>query len=43
MSKAKQDDLEAVRAIVAALNSFDAKDQERILRWAREKLGLTQQ
>lgn len=42
MSKPKQDDFEAVRTIVAALESFDAMDQERILRWTREKLGLTQ-
>ncbi len=34
------DDLEAVRTIVAALQGFDEKDQERIIRWAREKLGL---
>jgi hypothetical protein len=34
------DDLEAVRAVVAALEGFEAADQERILRWAREKLGL---
>lgn len=35
------DDLESVRAIVTALQDFDAKDQERIIRWAREKLGLS--
>jgi hypothetical protein len=40
VAKDKPDDYEAVRTIVAALESFDAKDQERILRWAREKLGL---
>jgi hypothetical protein len=34
------DDLEAVRAVVDALSGFDAPAQERILRWAREKLGL---
>ena len=33
------DDLEAVRAVAEALQGFDAKDQERIIRWAREKLG----
>ena len=33
------DDLEAVRAVVEALQGFDAGDQERIIRWAREKLG----
>jgi hypothetical protein len=40
MTKAAPDDYEAVRAVVAALQPFDAKDQERILRWAKEKLGL---
>lgn len=40
MNKPK-DDLEAVRAVAAALEGFDAKEQERILRWAREKVGLT--
>lgn len=33
------DDLEAVRAVVEALQGFEAGDQERIIRWAREKLG----
>jgi hypothetical protein len=37
---AQKDDLEAVRAVAAALEEFDPSDQERILRWAREKLGL---
>ena len=36
----KSDDLEAVRKIVASLESFDTADRERIIRWAREKLGL---
>lgn len=40
MSKPNKDDLEAVRSISAALEGFDLKDQERILRWAREKIGL---
>jgi hypothetical protein len=35
------DDLEAVRIVAEALQGFDAGDQERIIRWAREKLGLT--
>ncbi len=35
-----QDDLDAVRAIAAALEGFDAPSQERILRWARERVGL---
>ena len=34
------DDLEAVRTIVAKLEKFEKNDQERIIRWAREKLGL---
>jgi len=34
------DDLEAVRVVVEALQGFDARDQERVIRWAREKLGL---
>jgi len=41
MPKSTPDDLEAVRNVVAALSGFNAEDQERILRWAREKLGLT--
>lgn len=40
MNKPNLDDLEATRTIVGALGGFDARDQERILRWAREKLGL---
>jgi hypothetical protein len=35
------DDFEAARIIIAALESFEPEDQERIIRWAREKLGLT--
>lgn len=34
------DDLEAVRSIVQALDGFTPEEQERILRWAREKVGL---
>ena len=34
------DDLEAVRTLVSTLEAFDKADQERIIRWAREKLGL---
>lgn len=37
---AKPDDLEAVRSIVTTLSPFEASEQERILRWSREKLGL---
>ena len=40
MPKAEPDDLEALRAIVAALRDFDRQNQERLIRWAREKLGL---
>ncbi len=39
MSK-QTDDLEAVRAVVDALQPFAREEQERIIRWAREKLGL---
>jgi hypothetical protein len=35
-----KDDLAAVRTISGALAGFDVKEQERILRWVREKLGL---
>jgi hypothetical protein len=34
------DDLEAVRTIVGALDQFDETDQQRIIRWASEKLGI---
>jgi hypothetical protein len=34
------DDLEAVRKLVEVLSPFKAGDQERVIRWAREKLGL---
>jgi hypothetical protein len=37
------DDLEAVRIIVEALKPFPSEEQERILRWAREKAGLKQE
>ena len=36
-----KDDLAAVRTIAEALTGFDPKEQERILRWVREKVGLT--
>jgi hypothetical protein len=35
------DDLEAVRTITQALEGFEAADQQRIMRWAAEKAGLT--
>lgn len=37
------DDLEAVRAIVTALSGFTRDEQERIMRWSREKLGLMEE
>jgi hypothetical protein len=37
---ARPDDLEAVRTIAAALSGFSPEEQERILRWVREKTGL---
>lgn len=36
-----RDDIEALRVIIDALTQFESKDQERIIRWASEKLGLT--
>jgi hypothetical protein len=36
-----KDDLAAVRTITDALSDFDPREQERIIRWAREKIGLT--
>jgi hypothetical protein len=35
------DDLEAVRTVTTALGGFSPEEQERIIRWAREKLGLS--
>lgn len=43
MPKSQMDDFDAVRAVIEALTGFEATDQERILRWAREKLGLVVQ
>ncbi|HLA04775.1 MAG TPA: hypothetical protein VJZ16_02215 [Syntrophales bacterium] len=40
MVENKSDDLEAVRTIATALEPFQKTDQERILRWVREKIGL---
>jgi hypothetical protein len=34
------DDYEAVRQFVTTLEGFSADDRERIIRWAREKLGM---
>lgn len=35
------DDLEAIRLVIQALEPFDSKDRERIIRWATEKLGMS--
>ena len=40
MTKPTLDDFDAVKAVVTALEGFDPKTQERILRWTCEKLGL---
>ena len=37
---AKTDDLEAVRVLADTLQPFASEDRERIIRWAREKLGM---
>ncbi len=36
----EKDDLDAVRIIVETLQPFGKEEQERIIRWAREKVGL---
>lgn len=36
----KTDDLKAVRVLAATLQPFNGEDRERIIRWAREKLGM---
>jgi hypothetical protein len=36
----KTDDLEAVRVVAETLQPFTVDDRERIMRWAREKLGM---
>jgi hypothetical protein len=36
----KPDDLEAVRSLADTLQPFASEDRERIIRWAREKLGM---
>jgi hypothetical protein len=38
--KKELDDLEAVRTLVSTLEGFEKAEQERIIRWTREKLGL---
>jgi hypothetical protein len=42
MTTSKTDDLDAVRAVVEAIKDFKADEQQRIFRWAAEKLGLPQ-
>lgn len=37
---AKTNDLEAVRLLADTLQPFTSKDRERIIRWARERLGM---
>lgn len=41
VSEKKPDDLKAVRSIRNALDGFSNDDRERIIRWARESMGLT--
>jgi hypothetical protein len=41
MTTKTADDLEAVRSLVDTLQPFASDDRERIVRWAREKLGMT--
>jgi hypothetical protein len=36
----KKDDFDATKAIIEALEPFDSKDRDRIIRWACEKLGM---
>jgi len=36
----KTDDLEAVRVLADTLQPFAVEDRERIIRWARERLGM---
>jgi hypothetical protein len=36
------DEFDAARIVVKTLETFGAEDQTRILRWAAERLGLTQ-
>lgn len=42
MAAPKPDDLDAVRAVVNAIKDFSAEEQQRIFRWAAEKLDLPQ-
>ena len=40
-NKTKADDLDAVRAVVEALEPFGEDSRTRIIRWATEKLGIS--
>ena len=42
MATPKTDDLDAVRVVVDAIKDFSAEEQQRIFRWAAEKLDLPQ-
>jgi hypothetical protein len=42
LSTTTPDEFDALRTIVKTLEAFGADDQNRILRWAAEKLGLSQ-
>lgn len=42
MSGTATDEFDALRIIVKTLEAFGSEDQSRILRWAAEKLGLSQ-
>jgi hypothetical protein len=41
MSASKTDDLDAVRAVVDAIKDLNPQEQQRIFRWAAEKLNLS--
>jgi hypothetical protein len=41
MTEKKKDDLETVRILTEALESFSEEERERIIRWSREKLGMS--
>ena len=38
----KPDEFDAIRTVVETLDPFSADQQQRLLRWAQEKLGLAQ-
>jgi hypothetical protein len=42
MSDTKTDDLDAVLAVVDAIKDFKSDEQQRIIRWVAEKLGMPQ-